>query len=171
MQKAIYFFAAMAMLSIAVCALEFPNISMMWKVEQLLIAALLIWLVFLAACVFCTQNRFGAIKPYLTELSLTAVALIPLTFALTLNLNKIGDNRAEVPFTFAAERAFYSAPFGMLKTDKAKPTKFKLILLDEDGETRYFTYKNGPLYPNTQPGETVALPMRSGFFGTWVMVE
>jgi hypothetical protein len=167
MKKAIYALPVLAVVSIVLCVLELPTIGLMWKTERLVWAAAGVWCLFLALIIWIAFRRFGQIKPYATEISLLGLCFLPIALFLALYTNKLGSERAEIPFTFAVERAYYSAPLGMLKTDKAKPTKFKLTLLDEAGETRHFTYTNGPLYPNTQPGETIALPMRKGVFGTW----
>jgi predicted acyltransferase len=151
-------------------AYQLPILRAMWKVEYILYAALGLWLLALGCILFYTQNKYGSWQKYITELALVGVCVFPICFATMLTINGLGRVVEEVSFVFVREQAFYSAPFGMLKTDKARPTLYQLWLLDQEAEPVKFSYSNGPLYPNTSGGEEVLLPMRKGVLGSdWVV--
>lgn len=154
--------------SILMLVQSLPSFGLMYQGRLLAIAIFIAWSMVVALICLVAKLKFGGISQLITEIALLSVCLFaPVAYGVTL-LNHLGKTeKQEVSFTFISERAFFSTPFGMLKTDKAKPTKYQLSLLDEQGEQFMLTYKNGPLFPRTQPGELIAFPMQRGLFGTW----
>ncbi|MBK6930141.1 MAG: hypothetical protein IPH12_04480 [Saprospirales bacterium] len=79
-------------------------------------------------------------------------------------LNRTGSPVTFEPFTFVSEKPFLATGYGIIKGEKIKPSGYRLQV--EKGDKLYrFQYKKQPYFPLTKPGETVLLPVRTGWLG------
>ncbi len=156
--------------SIILLVLQFRQFGLMWKIENLLFAALGLLVICCAAAARYTIRKYGTLADYTTELALLGISLIPtcLLTAYWLNQSRTGEV-VEMPFTFVSEQAYISAPLGMLKNEKHNK-KYKLTVKTVNNKLAHFTYEGIARFPLTQPGEQVTLPMRCGLLGTHTII-
>jgi hypothetical protein len=158
--------------SVGLVVMQFDHYSLMWQTGLFMTWIGGVWCMMMALVGWVLHKRTGNIQKYITEWALIGLAILPLVIYIVTLFNQLGKGKEEVPFTFSMEQGIRTAALGMLKGESLKATKFRLITIDQDSKRRSFTYKNGPLYPLTQSGETIALPMRQGWLGVdWVELD
>jgi hypothetical protein len=115
------------------------------------------------------RERFTPWSRHLPEVSLLlvfSVLFAPLFGSL---FNRALGKTEYQPFEFVSEAPYLASNYGILKGEKIKPTGYFLTVKENGLELR-FKYKAQSYYPLTKPGETILLPVRTGLFGSRVVL-
>ena len=147
---------------------EFKVFSNTIEARWLVIGAMLIGLSLAIGLIWSFSARFKPLGNHLPEIffiliTCTLMAPLPASW-----INRGLGTQGFGSFEFISETPFYASGYGLLKTEKAAPNGF-LLTVREQGRFIKFKYKRQAYYPLTPKGETILLPINTGFFGARVM--
>ena len=143
---------------------EFPVFGNTIGVRALLAGGFLLGALAGGGAVYALRERLTPWENHLPEVFILlffSLLFMPLLGSL---LNRAGGQVEYQPFEFVSETPYISSNYGLLKSEKIKPSGYALRV-KENGRLYRFQYKTQAYFPLTKPGETVLLPVRKGLLG------
>lgn len=153
---------------IALYVREFEVFARTLQARSLVLGAMAIGAGIIALGVYALRSRFQPWDRHVTELLLLGVfgVLFSPLFGSWLN-RAVGQVQYE-SFEFVSETPYLTAGYGVIKGKKISPTGYRLQVRRE-GQLYRLRYRQHAYFPLSRPGDTVALPLRTGLFGVQVM--
>ncbi|GAB4489680.1 MAG: hypothetical protein OHK0019_07600 [Saprospiraceae bacterium] len=137
--------------------------------KRLVIGSMLVAAAVAFGCLWRWRERFTPWERHTPEvlfILIFSVLFAPLFGSL---INRALAKTENQSFEFISETPYFSSNYGILKSEKLRPTGWYLNA-QENGRQHTFKYTNQAYYPLTKPGDTILLPVRKGLFGCRVVL-
>ena len=143
---------------------EFPFFFNTIGIRALLPVSVAVAALLASGLLFLLRKRFSPWNKHLPEIIFIVFPLLffaPLAGSL---LNRSVTEADQRSFRFVSEAPYYASAYGLLRSEKIKPTGFYLSVRD-GGKLYRFKYKKQAYFPITARDEQVLIPVRRGLLG------
>lgn len=164
-----FLFTACFFILICLYVKEYPLLSNTIEIVPLLIGSFMAGLLLAGLIIWRFGQRLRPWSAHAPELNF--IVLLCLIFAPLAGswLNRAFGKTTYQSFVFVAESPYIASAYGLVRFQKVQASGYHLFVRDKERNYR-FKYESQSYYPNTKPGESILLPIRTGLFGIRIMM-